>query len=54
LYYIEVIEEALIPSTKLYKEDATTTTPIASYRLFVFNVDEVPCPQFHQKSSNGI
>jgi hypothetical protein len=34
---------------KLYKEDATTT-PIASYRVFVI-VDKAPCPQFHQKSS---
>jgi hypothetical protein len=37
---------------KLYKEDATTT-PIASYRVFVI-VDKAPCPQFHQKSSNDI
>jgi hypothetical protein len=39
-------------SFKLYKEDATTT-PIASYRIFVI-VDKAPCPQFHQKSSSDI
>jgi hypothetical protein len=37
---------------KLYKEDATTT-PIASYRIFVI-VNKAPCPRFHQKSSNDI
>jgi hypothetical protein len=37
---------------KLYKEDATTT-PMASCRLFVI-VNKVPCPWFHQKSSNDI
>jgi hypothetical protein len=33
---------------KLYKEDATTT-PIASYRVFVI-VNKAPCPQFHLPS----
>jgi small-conductance mechanosensitive channel len=37
---------------KLYKEDVTTT-PIASYRIFVI-VNKAPFPQFHQKSSNDI
>jgi hypothetical protein len=37
---------------KIYKEDATTT-PIASYKIFVI-VDKALCPQFHQKSSNDI
>jgi hypothetical protein len=37
---------------KLYKDDATTT-PIASYRVFVI-VNKAPSPQLHQKSSNDL